>query len=1309
MAETHNNTDQYITIDNEFYFTKEGRKLLVSQTGGVKFAILGFMIVQGISPLLETKEYITEMERIAKENNETILQAMIDNGCFFIMNNIKYIIDGKNTLKPMHPQLYSKGLENYVNNLYGTFYLPANEWQTNGDGEYYGTYAFNFDRTYLGCKLTDDVSFSHIVLIGKQYAETSDATFDVSNLQDAGIVGIVKLAGTVSKETGAYDGGIQILQNQNPYVTFQGQLKFTITDADEDITKTIEGLTPEDPNESWPAYWNKRLALVNDGLKNSTKCSGITIGQNKQVLEELELGTDGCIAMTKTLTVAEECLDADDAENQFNAAGLIHPINKFPDEGGEYKPQIIMTSVHPTSALKEDITAYSVGMTTKAEGNEPYFINQTEESGVSSPEFKLGHLPENDCIAVDIFGCDNKKNMDSSDRFLFSNCNSATQPAHNEPNVIIDSDYNSFINGTSNNNNTLIKSSYNTLSAYAKNSLLIDSENNIIDGGNENTLINSDLNTINRETNKNTLYSSKNNNLSGSYFVMLNSTQTSASVNSNEFFIVNSDGTSALENSYSNSLYDSDFNIFSGTSTRNALIYSDRNKLLNTTKNVVMINNTDMVASDAYDDYLASNTHGFVNKTSKNNLSDNLHCSAVSANQNNITRSRYLGVKGLPIGSINSNENPIISDVQSNNNIISRGEYFDLYGSSNNTINNTYFLQSSDDNASRGPVRIKGSTIINSSKSKLYNAREMYLFNSEYSRIYVMHNLSNKAVGLNGCSYEMSNGSVNELYSIYYGEFYNTNDIYAYYGLKGTSYKKGAESIKDNCRPVDMLKLKTQFTNTYGSELNLAGFNPNKKQKYSTPYLQNTNFADANRTLMTPSIKPTNTNIIGGHHNKIVGGTNITILGGEYCKASTYSHQVVMGKFNRDVPADIVYGCGHFNGTIYSQGNKEYYENELNTIETMSGTIDGVRGDVNDINGSTCYNALEFYAHQGKMVLRNCDDGHDRGNNVVSEHFGKTVEIDPTGFKWRDSAGTITSELDISQIQSQTTWTFILDIVNPTGGMKGDGTLPYYKVVSTIGVPASITNLDKEVLGKHLVKVTRKRFNSQDSLFKDEEIKEANSILFNNQIPNKINIILMNLPVDAEKDADSRTYAGCCIFNKIYPWFTSYGKAPRYIKNGNISVEFYSKGTINVEKNKYKYAFRLMNLKNVLDSNLLCVNDNSIKYNSDNLNSVMINDAKQCSVLFNSFNTNNVYTEWLMNGTSNTEFNKDNYYTKEQTDEAIDKAVLEKGGVTESYLTTGTWTANNATVANAINADKVDGYHISPSAVNSTITLDNLK
>ena len=44
------------TYKSSFVFTKEGRTLLVSQTGGIKFAILGYILVGGLAKVAYPEE-----------------------------------------------------------------------------------------------------------------------------------------------------------------------------------------------------------------------------------------------------------------------------------------------------------------------------------------------------------------------------------------------------------------------------------------------------------------------------------------------------------------------------------------------------------------------------------------------------------------------------------------------------------------------------------------------------------------------------------------------------------------------------------------------------------------------------------------------------------------------------------------------------------------------------------------------------------------------------------------------------------------------------------------------------------------------------------------------------------------------------------------------------------------------------------------------------------------------------------------------------------------------------------------------------
>lgn len=1257
---------------SSFVFTNEGRTLLVSQTGGIKFAILGYMLVGGLVRALEGDDNIAQDAVAKRETGDTSPDAalrrtwksledkafnaklspieylMENDKITLFMKGVNYEING-NDILPSSKEAYAEAAQNYKEHLFGSFYIPSTEIKTVPNQSRYGTYAFNFDKTYLNCDIKKDVSIRHVILIGKQYAENKEATFNVSQRQDASIVGIAEiiqedtknnseeqtetLYNTPENEESSSSNdvppGIELLKDQNEFVTFQCQLRFTVTECPNEFIDINNGDKvviddTEDKDATKPAYEPvsdiaSKLALVNNGLK--TLSGGITIGQTEEVLDELQLGPEGSICMTKTLMVAD-CIDADDAENQFNAAALIHPINKYPEEGKEYVPQILMTSVHSTSALNEDITAYSVGMTVKAEGRgEAYSMFPDSITSADAPIFKLGHIPENDRIAVDIFGLDNKLNGVAKDRLIFSEFNRLTDSHYGRPDVLFNSNSNIMREGASNNNNTLYNSDSNELSQGASNALLFESNGNNFSGGNGNSLYGSVANNI-MYGNYNKLLFSDANTVRSHNHTFINSNANTAVENSNNFIAIASYGNGFSGNSYENVLIKSKGNSFSGQAFNSLIMGSVSNQLFEDTKEATLLNAKNVTLRSSYDDMILGSRGGLLYKSYFNGYYDNYTCTVSESDQNSLMRSRFLGLKGMPIGSIDPAERPIKSDVQSNNNVILRGEYFDMFMCSNNFIVDTYKLQSDDNITSLGPVRVKGSTVINSSKSKIFNARDIYLWHSEYSRVVAASNLSDSVLGLVGTSNSM--GSTNELDSIYYGEFYGSD--FSIKGLKGASYKNGAESIKTNARPVDMLRLKLMFMNTFGSELDLGGYNRDIKYKRSTSYLANAPFESQNFTLFNTSIKPTNSNVVGGHHNKFIGGKNTVILGGEYCKASTYEHQVLMGKYNKDVPADIIYGCGHFNGTTFVQGDKEYTESELETIETMHQTIDRVRGDGDNKSGETCFNALEFYAHQGKMIFRNCDDGHDAGSDVVSNNFGKSVTIDPTGIIFRDRNGDITGELVPQAVNSDGgKWTITLDI--DTNGR--------YYVANTVGMPTTLSQLDKVVLANHLFEyVDLNNYTGNQGMqfsaasygnLSEDAVSASNNTLFGKQIPSEINILIKKLKYNSEPGTSLRH--DWVFVNKIMPWYRYNGQAPRYIPMQTCTLKYYYVGP-NPSASTYTQAMTIWAPPS-MDASCIC---KKIDYT---YSAYMATDhwstRKRGCIPLDEFNDNKFFSDWVPN------------------------------------------------------------------------------
>lgn len=991
---TQFDTDIYDIIKSQFVFTNEGRRLLINQEGGVKFAILGYMIVQGIDPKIDLFKYIEDHPDM---NLKDMVEKKQEYGNLtFIMRDVNYKSTGKNSIMPKQEDLYNEALENWTDHLFGIYYVPTNEFMVRKvtktvAGEPieqrvpYGMYRFNFDSTYLSCKITSDINFSHILLFGKQYAETDDATFNIDDVQDGAIVAIAKFDGAVEKESGTFEGGVQILADQNKYVSFQTQLRMTVRE-DEYLNKEDDPIVEIDEEilEN-----SKKLHLVNNGVK--TLSGGVAIGYDKEVLEELELDKDGAIALDKSLMVAD-CIDADDAENQFNGTGLVHAINKYQENAKHkrYIPQYVLTSVKATSALEEDIIAYTVGMQLRCEGMLSYYNATPEVSDVDSPVFILGHLPQNDYTVVDIFGKDNKNNNKNWDRYLFSNDNSATQPSNGMPNVIINSDNNLFLRGGSNNDNSFYNSNYNTLRGGSYNNTLFESDFNKIDNGfGEGLLLHSNYNTLENVVGT-MMYNSDNNFISGAanYNTLFNSHVNSAKDSAEHNILFNSNENIFSADSRYNTLYNSTNNQYRYGAHNNVTFDSYRNEYWNAQNSLVTHSTWNKIWQSNRDTIYNTNLSHFQEDAS-NKIYDSTRMSAYSAENNSVYHGRHFGLFPVSATSINSNERPLASDFMSNNNMVFDVSYFSLYGSSDNMILGSYGLRGSDSVLDPGPVRVKGSSIIGSDGAKLQNVREVYMWNSDYSRAFGGSHYSDADIGLVGSSWSLTNYTISQIDSIMTGAHSGGS------GLSGTSYKEGAESISNNCRPADMLRLKTQFINTYGSELNLYDWNPAEHKNANLPYYPGAAFEYQNNTLMADSIRPNNSVILGGNHNKMVGGQNVVFLGGEYTKASSKEHQILMGKYNRDTPADIIFGCGHFNGQTFTQGNKEYHVSELKTIETLDGTIDNVR------NASTLINAMEFYAHQGKMILRNCDDGEDRGGGAVSKDYGKTVEVSPTGFTFR--------------------------------------------------------------------------------------------------------------------------------------------------------------------------------------------------------------------------------------------------------------------------------------------------------------------
>ena len=200
---------QATPIKNKFIFTNEGRRMLTAQLNGIRFAILGAILVQGIEPIELTDED-KQRNPIDDEGHSTSpfyntmrtlnLEELINTpGVMIGIKDVDYIAQGNQRIGVDDLNAYHDILDNIEKHLLPIYYIPSQELQDNY-GNIYGTYNFEFDRTTISVAWpgTDDdmaVSFAHICLIGKQYAETNDATFNVNLTQRPVIVGVAQLEG----------------------------------------------------------------------------------------------------------------------------------------------------------------------------------------------------------------------------------------------------------------------------------------------------------------------------------------------------------------------------------------------------------------------------------------------------------------------------------------------------------------------------------------------------------------------------------------------------------------------------------------------------------------------------------------------------------------------------------------------------------------------------------------------------------------------------------------------------------------------------------------------------------------------------------------------------------------------------------------------------------------------------------------------------------------------------------------------------------------------------------------------------------
>ena len=516
---------------NKLIFTTEGRRLLVSQENGVRFAVVGAVLIQGLPPVADLND--KDAGLFATYKSLTLENLIERPNVVLGLKNVSYETKGNQKIAPVDREKYDECVNDICNNVLPVHYIPSLELVDDKTSPY-GTYEIDIDRTTISWDNGNDISFAHIGLIAKQYAETNDASFNVDKTQKPVLLALTQLDGEYDFNTNIFTGGIQILKDQNKYVAAKLQLRMTVADHDFDLEYS-EGFNPLNPDyEKTKEVLDiaKKISLVNNGLK--TKDNGpsmrLAVGEDESVLADLHLNKEGSIATPKTLMVADT-YNADMIEEQWNAAGLIHTVNKK-DEDNDYKYQYILTSIEqPENYIEEPVVTYNVGLLLKGYGKEYTGVidfsdvrdavtenytgsgssgssgssgtsgNIVQYYGVESPIFIQHGIDEYHQVAVDFFGEDNHVlDTDNTDKMLFSKNNVSMEPVARDlygSNVLIQSTYNLFSANGGNTNNTLIRSDYNIIKDESFSNLLIGADANyIMNGANTNAMFCSDLNTL---------------------------------------------------------------------------------------------------------------------------------------------------------------------------------------------------------------------------------------------------------------------------------------------------------------------------------------------------------------------------------------------------------------------------------------------------------------------------------------------------------------------------------------------------------------------------------------------------------------------------------------------------------------------------------------------------------------------------------------------------------------------------------------------------------------------------------------------
>ena len=102
-------------IGNKFIFTTEGRTSLVAQLGGIRFSVLGAILIQGLKPveIPEDKEDTTFEDAF---KNLTLESLSLDNGVVLGLKNVDYNATGGQKIYPVELDKYQDAVNNITQN-----------------------------------------------------------------------------------------------------------------------------------------------------------------------------------------------------------------------------------------------------------------------------------------------------------------------------------------------------------------------------------------------------------------------------------------------------------------------------------------------------------------------------------------------------------------------------------------------------------------------------------------------------------------------------------------------------------------------------------------------------------------------------------------------------------------------------------------------------------------------------------------------------------------------------------------------------------------------------------------------------------------------------------------------------------------------------------------------------------------------------------------------------------------------------------------------------------------------------------------